>query len=224
LRADDYALLAFTEKHLSQLTIPEPETGLIGGEEEPDGISEGETCANPNPTEEILGLSDPRERVLKAIDELEGKPACLPETASCYDSINLVYNKAGVESKCYYSDIEGTTYIVGGKTITIGVDENDEGEKFFQIPTTGTTCSIPIGALENYEEKLDRIRSGDWLNIAWNDKASHSVIFIEWVDESNKKARVFDWIGGGRRIYGYQDIYLTENTYPVYFFKNPELA
>jgi len=191
-------------------------------EEEP---GEDETCPNPNPTEEIKALSNPRDRVMKAVEELNGQKAC---SDFCGESVEFVYIKAAVTQKCYYSDKAGQKYIVGGKTITIGEDENDKGEIIFQIPTTGTTCSIQIGALETYGEKLGHINPGDWLDIAWPKQddsiSSHAVIFIEWVDREKGYARVFDWIGGGFRTYGYQNIYLTENNHPVYFYKNPILS
>lgn len=186
---------------------------------------EDETCPNPNPTEEIKALSNPRDRVMKAVEELNGQKAC---SDFCGESVEFVYIKAAVTQKCYYSDKAGQKYIVGGKTITIGEDENDKGEIIFQIPTTGTTCSIQIGALETYGEKLGHINPGDWLDIAWPKQddsiSSHAVIFIEWVDREKGYARVFDWIGGGFRTYGYQNIYLTENNHPVYFYKNPILS
>jgi hypothetical protein len=183
-----------------------------------------ETCPSPNPTEEVLGLSKPRDRVLEAIEELNEKPACLPATASCHDSIEFVYTRAGVEPQCYYSDKSGQSYIVAGEKITL----SDEEGSIFLVPRIGRTCEIPIGAFTTYEEKLDKIQTGDWLNIAWPKKdggvSSHAAIFIDWVDEPNKKAHVFDWIGGGYRTYGYQDIYLTENTHPVYLYRNPTMA
>ncbi len=187
----------------------------------------GETCSSPNPTEEVLELLNPRDKVLKTIEELNGKLACLPQDASCGDSIEFVYTKAGVTKKCYYSDKAGKTYLVDGKTITIGVDENDEEEIIFQIPTIGRTCEISPGALgTSYREKLGYIQSGDWLDIAWPKQdgtiSSHAVIFINWIGEpTRQEARVFDWIGGGFRKYGYQNIFLTENIHPVYFYKNP---
>ena len=183
---------------------------------------EAETCPFPSPTEEVLTISNPQRRVLKTIEELNGKSAPGP---ACFDSIEFVYKSAGVEPECYYSDKSGQGYIVDGKKITIGVDENDEGEKFFQIPTIGSACEKPIGALENYREKLGYIQPGDWLDIVWGDKSSHAVIFIEWIGEpTRQEARIFDWIGGGYRTYGYHNIYLTENIHPVYFYKNPVLA
>ena len=211
LRGNEYALLTSREK-----PIAEPEEELEEELDEEETEEETETCLVPNPTEEVLAMSNPRERILKTVEGLKGTSAPGP---ACFDSIDFVYESAEVEPKCYYSDNKGTTYIVGGKTITIGDEDGN-----FQIPTIGTTCEVPMGALETYEEKLGRIESGDWLDIVWGDKSSHAVIFIEWIDKPAKLARIFDWIGGGFRTYGYQNIYLTENKHPVYFYKNPVLS
>jgi len=227
LRGNVYALLAFTEKYLEKLKIPEPEYVEIP---EPEGPSweqeeeEGETCLVPSPTEDVLTMSDPQERVLETIEELYGEPAPGP---ACFDSIEFVYKSAGVEPKCSYSDKTGKTYVVDGKPITIGAVEN--GEIIFLVPTRSSSCEIYIGALENYGEKLGHIKSGDWLDIVWPKQdgtiSSHAVIFIEWIGEpTRQEARIFDWIGGEEyRTYGYQEIFLTENTHPVYFYKNPTL-
>ena len=113
---------------------------------------------------------------------------------------------------------------MGEETITIGVDENEDGI-IFQIPTKADSCIKPIGAL-NYRQKLDQIQAGDWLDIAWPKKegavSSHAVIFIKWLDEEKKEvAQIFDWMGEGGKRYAYRKIPLTENTHPVYFYKNP---
>ncbi len=264
MRADEYALLAFTEKHLLQLTIPEPEekpeekeeeepegeilkcedcgNGIINRCDEKECLAigekigkecvfksrwlglantciekEGETCPSPNPTEDVLRLPKARDKVLKTVEELDGKPVCLPPDASCHDSIEFVYNRSGVEFKCYYSDRAGKSYIVNGETITL----SDEKGSIFLVPEIGKTCTILIGTLPSYEQKLDQIQAGDWLDIAFDEKASHAVIFIEWIDKPNEKALIFDWMPN--RIYGYREESLAENTHPVYFFKNPVL-
>jgi len=181
---------------------------------------EAETCLVPSPTEDVLTMSDPQERVLETIEELYGEPAPGP---ACFDSIEFVYKSAGVTRRCVYSDKSGQSYIVDEKKITIGIDTNDEGESIFLVPTESSSCEVPIGAL-NYQQKLSQINPGDRLDIIWQEKSSHAVIFIDWLDREEEYARIFDWIGGGYRTYGYQDVYLTENIHPVYLHRSPYIA
>jgi hypothetical protein len=222
LRGNVYDDLARMEISLESIALP-TETTIPEGLapfSEPETEEQTETCLVPIPTEDVLTISNPQERVLETIEELNGESAPGP---ACFDSIEFVYKSAGVARRCVYSDEPGQSYIVDGKKITIGIDTNDEGESIFLVPTESSSCEIPIGAL-NYQQKLNQIKPGDRLDIVWGDKSSHAVIFIDWLNREEGYARIFDWIGGGYRTYGYQDVYLTENIYPVYLHRSPYIA
>ncbi len=182
--------------------------------------SEAETCPVPSPTEAVLAISDPQKRVLKTVEELNGKPA---PGSSCFHSIEFVYRSAAVDFGCTYSDKSGQQYNIDGEIIIIGEDKDAQNAIIFLVPTGASSCKYPLGAL-NYQQKLDQIQPGDWLDVAWTDKSSHAVIFIGWENKEKGYARIFDWIGGGSRTYGYQNVYLTENTNPVYLHRSPVLA
>jgi len=215
LRGEAFKRLALLAASL-KITIVEPKE-----EAPPTEPSEGEVCPIPTPTEEVLKISNARDRVIKTIEELNGKSA---PGQNCFHSIEFVYASAGVNFKCAYADRTGQQYYINNNAfIKIGEDKNSEGKIIFQVPTQDTSCEVPLGVL-NYEQKLNVIEPGDWLDIVYTDKSSHAVIFISWIDKEKGYARIFDWIGGGDRTYGYQNLYLTEKDRPVYLIRGPVLV
>jgi hypothetical protein len=202
--------------------------------------SNNQVCTPPVISPDVLKLSDTRQRVLKAAEELEGTLAYIGPS-SCYSATMFVYQSAGVTFKCDYSDKSGKEYFLtaeNDKKVTIGVDKNEGGAVLY-VPNVNSCTYSDWG----FSQKINDIQPGDELDIVWNSGAGHSVIFIGWVDETQGYAKVFDWMGGtlakGQlddkgnpcddahifnkqcKKYAYHNIYLTDTTHPIYLYRIP---
>ena len=156
-------------------------------------------------------------------DDLPERPGC---GISCFDSVLHVYKTAGLgtSTDCVYGDIPDTEYIIDGKTIT-----TKDGGTFNcpSYPETACKRSNKPGAnnyLSSYDEKLNLIRPGDILSTTvLTPIQPHNVIFINWTDRNNNKAKVFEWRGSKigcagekTRFFRYIEMDLSENKHPVY--------
>jgi hypothetical protein len=213
-----------------------------------------EICYAPDkPTTEILALGTASERVLKKVDELVGSYAKIG-SAGCFDSVDYVWKEAGVGfSTCYYTDSKGREYILeDGTKITLGVDKNANGNIIHQV-SNYKRC-IGNNDQENWDslDKLSEIEPGDILSYVYNSEFGHNVIFIEWVDSTILKAKVFDWNGkvynfgetnekgevcgdnlafvkmrDGKKYcktYQINEVLLQDNKHPVYEFWKPVIT
>lgn len=151
--------------------------------------------------EDILKLTDARQRVLEAAKLLEHTVVSgevLQINGKTLDKINkncftsiyygVYLGYAGVDKKCIYSDTAGTKYTIKGGTqpITVGEDRNEKGE--IKWVTQGTYCQTI-----KKENKLDSLQPGDMIFYVWDEKYDHTAIFIEWTDKANHIAKLFDW-------------------------------
>jgi len=148
--------------------------------------------------EDILKLTDARQRVLEAAKLLEHTVVSgevLQINGKTLDKINkncftsiyygVYLDYAGVDKKCIYSDSAGTKYTINGHTITIGSkEEGGDGKWLFP----GTYCQTI-----SKEKKLDSLQPGDMIFYVWDENYDHTAIFIEWTNKANHIAKLFDW-------------------------------
>jgi len=182
-----------------------------------------EVCKAPEISSEATELNDATERVLKAAAELEGKSASKVFYSNCWEAAYYVYTFASVSNKCVYSDSVDTTYTYSGTAIKI------DGTTYQVASSPETQCSLnkEVSADITEDQKLENIKPGYLLSIVYNSNAGHNVIFIEWVDEENRKAKVFDWNGvdaNGNKIFRYYETYLSDNQHAVYMYWEPVVA
>jgi hypothetical protein len=178
----------------------------------------GKCVASTTPTQ------SPRQKVLDSLESLEGNSRSgLTDldgsggSPNCWDSVQYIYDGAGVTWDCIYSDNNGKTYTHDGIEIIMGVTENRYNQILY---VTSTSCDN-LGLSES--AKLNLIQPGDILSIVFNEAAGHNVIFVEWDDKTNWKARVFDWGAfTGSRKFEYNIIDLNDNQYSVYRIWQPK--
>ena len=182
---------AYVDLWSKTITVPK----LIPAEEVP--ISSVSTTTE-KPAEEILELTDARERVLASVKNLNGAIVPQPTDTSqfiyCGSAALVSYSNAKVNKKLEYCEIDKSYTILkknsdpslGTTTATLGVDFSDYcGGK-------------QIG---KFSTKLDDIQPGDYLIFMWDatscngNTCNHGVIFINWIDEEKHIANVFDWNG-----------------------------
>jgi hypothetical protein len=192
--------------------------------------SNGQVCTPPTISPTISQISNARLKVLQAAVELEGDSSSKAFYSNCWESAYYVYTSAGVENKCFYSDIVGKQYSIQGTTINIGVDKNANGETIYQIASTPkTSCALnkQSSSAITENQKLDNLHPGYLLSIVYNKDNGHNVIFIEWVDPANRIAKLFDWNGvdeDGNRVFRYYEEDLSDNQHPVYMYWEPVIA
>ena len=193
--------------------------------------------------EDILKLTDPRQRVLRVVEELDESSAAkdiikeylCTEGASCWSSVMYVYKKAGVEAGvCSYSDEVGKKYSLEWEKDSsgdnkkyvreMGISKNDKEQTIFLVYPD--TCRYNSGDV-NVKQKYDKIQPGDILSIVSDPWNGHNVIFIKWVDERKGIAKLFGWQRNEQNelVFGYQitDISETGN-HPVYVIFNPTIS
>jgi len=156
--------------------------------------------------EEILKLTDARQRVLAAAKALNGTivpgekitiggRTLEPINKDCFTSTyyGVYLDYAEVNKKCVASDSAGTKYTIKGSdgkqyTITIG-NKTEGGDGEWLAP--GSYC-------QTKEKKLDDLQPGDLILYVWSEKYDHTAIFIEWKDKPNHLAILFDWNGAAQ--------------------------
>ncbi|MCA9487373.1 MAG: ankyrin repeat domain-containing protein [Nanoarchaeota archaeon] len=185
---------------------------------------------------EILGNSNPRERVLAAVEYFNGRIVDKAEIGdcdnsgviTCHDSVLAIYQYANVDKNCVYSDGKGKSYSLSGNIIKISETENAYGAIIFQAndqPMKSCTLNKQKSTLDlSASEKLGALKEGDILSIALDYKTPHNIIFLKWIDEENYVAEVFDWNQHdekGNRIFGKFTLNLGDNSHPVYMYWEP---
>ena len=213
-----------------------------------DGIPSGETCEIINPDEALSVLTDPRQRVLQSARSLEGKYSYIGKDG-CYDAANYIYEIAGVKSSCVYSDKDGKIYSSVGIDTTSNPSWTDGSSVYKVNPSTCKGIGIDLD--EN--KKLNGLQPGDMISYYSGREGStsdspHNAIFVGWIDEESRLARLFDWNGqsfnvgdvnsknqecegewiktlesGARycKTYRYFSEYLTDDKHPVYLYWAP---
>jgi hypothetical protein len=203
--------------------------GLVDGKcgyTSPAGV-----CNAPEVYPEAEKLTDARQKVLFAATALDGTPALkgsvikdydLSGGINCFDSTLHVYNKAGVNFHCAYSDELKKAYISDEKTVLMGITKNSNGNVIFQVNPNTAKCNL-VGLSE--KDKLNNIKPGDIISIIYNPTAGHDIIFIKWINEnSHTEAQIFDWINidaNGNKVFGYRTIDLSDGQYSVYMYWEP---
>lgn len=248
LRADSYGKLAtrgkisedredrtFTdEEEISEKESELQEEDTTKVETEKETEEEKESCnvygdLDEDSLEQVLEISDLRKKVLKATELLEGEVVSIEGTLNCFTSVKYVYETLDIPLYCSYSDKQGKEYLIGGNKIKVGVD-NKEGDIIFKVINPPEKyCKLNIAKYPSEvtsEDKLDNIQPGDLLQIVWNKDFGHAVIFIEWVDEEKRIAKLFDWNGprdtAGKKTYRYyQETLSDEDNHPVYVISSP---
>lgn len=230
-------------------------------EEEPS------SCPFPpeaKPSQDVQQLPDATEKVLQTLEEYEGRFAYIGPSG-CFSAVDYIYNQAGVVRRgenekglCVYSDYKGKQYTTGvlndpsKNPRTIGVDTNAKGNIIYQVPGEDT-CTMNSNPGKEYlteNEKLDAIKPGDIISYVYNEYYGHNVIFVEWTNKAQRKAKVFDWNGriaegdsdntgdvcdrneksyrsssqgGYCKTYRYVEVDLSDNQNSVYMFWRPSL-
>jgi hypothetical protein len=169
-------------------------------------------------------LSTANQKVLDVVEDLNGVSRSVVTdcdksgSINCWDSVQYVYNKAGVTFHCVYSDKTDKRYYYNNELISIGVLRNNYGNIIFQ--NNENSCDN-VGFSE--KDKLDLLQPGDILSIVFDEDSPHNVIFIEWVDSNNKgEAKVFDWAAfTGHKVFEYSNINLKDNQHSVYMVWEP---
>jgi hypothetical protein len=179
-------------------------------------------CTAPQPYAEALVLTNSADRVLFAASALDGTPTLKNSVigdydrsggVNCFDSTIHIYDKAGVNYDCVYSDNVGKAYTSDGTQILTGTTKNAAGSTIFLInPGACDTKGL------SETEKLNNIKPGYLLSIVWTPTSGHSVIFINWINaNSHTHARVFDWING----FSYKDYDISDGEHSVYMYWQP---
>ncbi len=164
-------------------------------------------------------LSEIRNKILTKCEELD-RELVNTEYTNCFSAVEHIYG--GIN--CIYSDIANKFYsISGGNIITEDVNEGYITYPTFAVNPSG--CESAGGVIDlSEEEKLGMIESGDLLSIVFDEETGHSVIFIEWFNEEEGVAKIFDWNGeneDGKRVYRYKNYDLSDNAHPVYMAWKP---
>jgi len=187
-------------------------------------IPSGETCpAPPEVTPNIQAISTPNAKVLEKIKELAGTPvtkdldADSNQITNCFDPPKYIYDSAGVEADCVYSDRVGKEYGVFG---TIIKTDSAFEEPYPSFAVNERSCFILD---KSGSDKLALIDKGYLLSYAYDNKQGHSVIFVEW-DPAPPMAKVFGWkrFGTGH-IFDYSIVNLSDDAHPVYMAWEPKL-
>jgi len=188
--------------------------------------STGGVCTPPAVSPEISKITNARERVLKIAENLDGQSSSKALYSNCWEAAYYVYDSAGVLNKCVYSDAKGKQYTVQGIPINIGIDKKN-GNIIYQIadsPKTQCSLNKQISTVPSEDQKLNNLRPGDLLSIVYDEDDGHNAIFIEWVDKTNRIAKLFDWNGAdknGNKIFRYYESSLNDNQHAVYMYWEP---
>ncbi len=184
-------------------------------------IPDGPACDNLiDVLAELQGIGDARKRVLKAAEIYENQLAYIGEER-CFGAVEFIYEKAGVDTNCIYSDKEGKFYSTSYGDITI----NNKGGPYSSSNPALCTMNKQNPNIDT-EQKLNNIKEGDLLSIVANADLGHNVIFINWIDEGSRNANVFDWNGvdvDGNKIYRYAETTLSDEEHAVYQYWAPEV-
>ncbi len=181
--------------------------------------AEGETCPTITTPADIQKLSNVRQKVLASAQKLQGTSASRVFYSNCWEAVYYVYKYAGVDNRCAYSDVAGTSYNLNGAII------KPSSSGLFIIAKTPSLCSWnkQISNMTS-EQKLNNIQSGDLLSYAWGSTSPHNAIFIEWNNKATRDAKLFDWNGKdiyGDKIFRYYNEILTDDKHPVYLYFEP---
>ena len=194
-------------------------------------IPGGITCPKPpEVTPDIQAIEIPSSKVVEQVKKLRGQvvPKDLDvdsnNITNCFDPAKYVYDSAGVELSCIYSDRIGTEYNVFGTTIeTESAPTQKEMDAGVPYPAFAVNegCDI-LG--KSGQDKLDILYRGDLISYAYDSRQGHSVIFVGW-DPEPPIARVFGWkMSGTGHIFDYSTVNLSDNKNPTYMIWKPELA
>jgi hypothetical protein len=203
--------------------------GVLSPGEQGTSTNSGLTAAEKSVLDSI------RQKILAAADNAIATDSSKAE--HCFDAVEKIYTAAGVKvSSCIYSDNEGKTYTVGTQSMTTLIKG--------RFSVHGSWCMYHD---KSQSVKLGYLQPGDIISYTWiyenGSLAPHSAIFIKWVDQSKRIAKLFDWNGmvwggqktdkgetcgtdiptartaGGKpycKLYRYYEADLSDNAHPVY--------
>lgn len=169
----------------------------------------GETCPIVEESKDVSGSAS--NKVVEEMKKWIGVRTPSEASGSCYDSVEYIYRKAGVDMNCIYSEEIGKEFVVGGNTIQ--TSEHKGSTPYWVYPNG---CSS-VGLNEN--QKLNRLFPGTLISYSYAVGKPHNAIFVNWSNEPNREAWIFDWIPG--RTYGYRIEDLSDNSHPVYVIWRP---
>lgn len=98
---------------------------------------------------------------------------------NCFDGVLHAYEYADVSFSSF-------KYCLNDGIIDVDTDDPD------------TSVKESDGCNKNTDIKMSYVEPGDILSVRWGSESSptiHNVIFLEWVNENEGTAKVFDWIG-----------------------------
>ena len=217
-KAKLYFLRAETYKELSELLyakLPKKkyEPGEVGEEEK-----EPETCDEKRETVEKImnqekGKGIYKDEIADYFDRIE-----TPNNVSCWDSVDYIYSKAEVKRNCVYTAGDDVTFDLDWSEETISPQTKTNKKKY--------SCSSPSQCENSGElsekKKLNLLGKGDIISFVVDSggPSPHNAIFVEWENEENNKAIIYDWWNQGLS-YRKESIDLSDNKHPVYQIWNP---
>jgi len=210
------------------INLDEECVGSEGVSEKDKEEIESQGCQVVLPSSDVAAISDSSERVLQAILELVGEPVPA-DTSHCFEAMQYAFMRAKANFECVYSDKIGKTYNVGGPS---GSEEIVTSSSFEISSFVVNPERCPI-ADKNQEEKLENLKPGYLLSIylgysnKYEKDLPHSVIFVRWIDEEKKLAKLFDWNGYEYienvkvKEFRYYEADLSDDEHPVYMYWEP---
>jgi hypothetical protein len=177
-------------------------------------------------------LIDSQKRVLNEVNLLEGmgrgdiSDEDSSGDVSCFDSVLYVYDRAGVDKRCVYTDGNLGSYNLLSSQGVVAIDTSSvKGNKYFCTSETSSSCEYK--SLGEYS-KLNLLRPGYFVSyVSEFSYAPHNAIFIGWKDKSTYYAELFDWNGdknsNGETTWRTYYLDISDDSHPIYQIWKPYL-
>jgi len=177
---------------------------------------------------EVGEVSEEKE-FLEKLKELEGVIVPGKACKNCYEALKYIYDSLGLSLNCIYVDFDGKKYNINGKKIVI---ESSEDSTFRASDVSACSLNVEKAVL-NSADKFSNLQPGDLISLVYGSGVPHNSIFIGWVDEESKIAKLFDWngqiLGEGEKdllnkICSFEDFYPQKKYCKIYRFYEYDLS